>query len=110
MKRLALISVRSSSLRCALKLRLTSWILVGTFVVGVREMHHIVCIVFDRKDPDSRRRAHWLLTTLIDDAAKRGWGEYRTHLSVMDQIAKTYSFNGGAQMKLNEKIKEALDP
>lgn len=46
---------------------------LGTFVVGMREMHHIVCIVFDRKDPDSRRRAHWLITTLIEDAAARGW-------------------------------------
>ncbi|KAK6439927.1 hypothetical protein LTR95_003862, partial [Oleoguttula sp. CCFEE 5521] len=83
---------------------------IGTFVVGMREMHHIVCIVFDRKDPDSRRRAHWLIKTLINDAAKRGWGEYRTHLSVMDQIADTYSFNDHAQMKLNDKIKAALDP
>ncbi|KAK4541277.1 hypothetical protein LTR36_008193 [Oleoguttula mirabilis] len=83
---------------------------IGTFVVGMREMHHIVCIVFNRKDPSSRKRAHWLIRTLIDDAAKRGWGEYRTHLSVMDQIAGTYSFNDHAQMKLNEKIKEALDP
>lgn len=83
---------------------------IGTFIVGMREMHHIVAIVFNRKDPDSRRRAQWLLKTLIDDAAERGWGEYRTHLSVMDQIAKTYSFNDHAQMKLNETIKEALDP
>ncbi|KAI4716268.1 FAD-linked oxidase-like protein [Aureobasidium sp. EXF-10727] len=83
---------------------------IGTFVVGMREMHHIVCIVFNRKDADSRRRAHWLIKTLIDDAAKRGWGEYRTHLSVMDQIAETYSFNDNAQMKLNDKIKAALDP
>ena len=81
---------------------------IGTFVVGMREMHHIVCIVFNRKDPDSRRRAHWLITTLIDDAAKRGWGEYRTHLAVMDQIAKTYNFNDNAQMKLNEKIKSGV--
>lgn len=73
-------------------------------------MHHIVCIIFDRKDPDSRRRAHWLIRTLIDDAAARGWGEYRTHLAVMDQIAQTYSFNDHAQLRLNEKIKEALDP
>lgn len=83
---------------------------IGTFVVGMREMHHIVCIIFDRKDPDSRRRAHWLISTLIDDAAKKGWGEYRTHIAMMDQIAQTYSFNDNAQMKLNEKIKECLDP
>ena len=83
---------------------------IGTFVVGMREMHHIVCLVFNRLDPDSCRRAHSLISTLIDDAAKKGWGEYRTHLALMDQIAQTYNFNGNAQMKLNETIKNALDP
>jgi hypothetical protein len=28
----------------------------------------------------------------------------------MDQIAKTYSFNDHAQLKLIQRIKEALDP
>jgi hypothetical protein len=28
----------------------------------------------------------------------------------MDQIAGTYNFNDNAQMKLNEEIKNALDP
>lgn len=28
----------------------------------------------------------------------------------MDQIAETYNFNDNAQMKLNDKIKAALDP
>ena len=83
---------------------------IGTFVVGMREMHHIVCIVFDRKDRESRRKAHWLIKTLIDDAAELGWGEYRTHLAMMDQIANTYSFNDHAQLKLNQKIKDTLDP
>lgn len=80
------------------------------FVVGMREMHHIVCIVFDRKDPHSKKKAHWLIKTLIADCAAYGWGEYRTHLALMDQIAETYNFNDNAQMKLNEKIKNALDP
>jgi hypothetical protein len=83
---------------------------IGTFVVGMREMHHIVCIVFDRKNAESRRKAFWLISTLIKDAAERGWGEYRTHLSMMDQIAETYSFNDHAQGRLNQKIKDALDP
>lgn len=73
-------------------------------------MHHIVCIVFDRKDAASKRRAHTLIRTLIADAAAEGWGEYRTHLALMDQIAATYGFNDHAQMKLNETIKNALDP
>lgn len=83
---------------------------IGTFVVGMREMHHIVCIVFNRKDPQQRQNAFRLIQTLIDDAAKLGWGEYRTHLALMDQIAGTYNFNDNAQMKLNETIKNALDP
>ena len=36
--------------------------------------------------------------------------EYRTHLALMDQIASTYSFNDNAQLKLNARIKNALDP
>lgn len=73
-------------------------------------MHHIVCLVFDRLDPESCHRAHALISQLIDDAAKKGWGEYRTHLALMDQIAQTYNFNGNAQMYLNTTIKNALDP
>jgi hypothetical protein len=76
----------------------------------MREMHHIVCIVFNRKDLGSKKRALSLVQTLIKDAAEKGWGEYRTHLALMDQIANTYNFNGNALMKLNEKIKNALDP
>ncbi|KAL3417591.1 vanillyl-alcohol oxidase [Phlyctema vagabunda] len=83
---------------------------IGTFVVGLREMHHIVCIVYDRYDKAKRDKAHWLIRTLIQDCAEHGWGEYRTHLALMDQIAETYSFNDNAQMKLNEQIKNALDP
>jgi FAD/FMN-containing dehydrogenase len=69
-----------------------------------------VCIVFDRENPASKRAAHQLIRTLIADCAAHGWGEYRTHLALMDQIAETYNFNDNAQMKLNEKIKNALDP
>ncbi|KAH7018615.1 uncharacterized protein B0I36DRAFT_277263 [Microdochium trichocladiopsis] len=83
---------------------------IGTFIIGMREMHHIVCLVFDRKDPESCKKAHWVISTLIDDAAERGWGEYRTHLALMDKVAQTYSFNDNAQMKLNRAIKQALDP
>ena len=83
---------------------------IGIFVVGMREMHHIVCIVFNRSSADSRRQAHWLIWTLITDCVAHGWGEYRTHLALMDQIANTYNFDDNAQMKLNDMIKNALDP
>jgi len=47
---------------------------------------------------------------LIRDCAKEGYGEYRTHILFADQVAGTYSWNNQALMKLNESIKDALDP
>lgn len=51
----------------------------------------------------------WLIKTLIADCAKEGWGEYRTHLAVMDQIMDTYSCCDGVFRKFNETIKNAVD-
>ncbi|KKY19054.1 putative aryl-alcohol oxidase [Diplodia seriata] len=82
----------------------------GTFTIGMREMHHIVCLVFDREDPGQRERALRLIRTLIDDCAAHGWGEYRTHLALMDQIADTYSWNDHALLRLSERLKDAVDP
>ncbi|ETS86927.1 Vanillyl-alcohol oxidase [Pestalotiopsis fici W106-1] len=83
---------------------------IGTFTIGMREMHHIVCLVFDRKSPEQREKMHKLIRTLIDDCAAHGWGEYRTHLALMDQIADTYSWNDHALLKFSEKLKDAIDP
>ncbi|KAK4182619.1 hypothetical protein QBC35DRAFT_546643 [Podospora australis] len=80
------------------------------FCVGLREMHLIVEIVFDRDDADEKKRALACLRDMVDEAAKQGYGEYRTHLVLMDQVAGTYGFNDGALGKFNEKLKDALDP
>ncbi|RFU35028.1 hypothetical protein B7463_g1275, partial [Scytalidium lignicola] len=80
------------------------------FCVGLREMHLIVEIVFDKTDPKARKAADDCLREMIDDAAKEGYGEYRTHLVLMDQVASTYSWNDNALMKFNERLKDALDP
>ncbi|KAI1172187.1 vanillyl alcohol oxidase [Nemania sp. FL0916] len=84
--------------------------LLPAFIVGLREMHLIVEIVFDRNDSARRKAALDCLRAMIDDAAACGYGEYRTHLVLMDQIAGTYNWNDGALMKFNEKLKDALDP
>jgi len=80
------------------------------FIIGMREMHNIVCIVYNRKDPGERARALAVIRQLIDECAAQGWGEYRTHLALMDQIAGTYSFNDNALMRLSETLKDAIDP
>ncbi|KAL8407704.1 hypothetical protein RB594_006515 [Gaeumannomyces avenae] len=83
---------------------------MGILSVGLREMHNVICVVFDRENADMRRRAQWLVRTVIKDCADNGWGEFRTHISLMDQVAMTYDFNDNALMRLNETIKNALDP
>jgi len=84
--------------------------LLGYQPVSLTSTDHIVCIAFNREDPESKRKAHWLIKTLIADCAEHGWGEYRTHLALMDQIAETYNWNHNALMRFNETVKNALDP
>ncbi|PQE18996.1 Vanillyl-alcohol oxidase protein [Rutstroemia sp. NJR-2017a WRK4] len=80
------------------------------FVVEMREMHHIVCIVFDKKSRESKKKALWVIRTLIQEFKERGWGVYRAHLACMDQVAEMYDWNDGALMKFNEQMKNSLDP
>jgi hypothetical protein len=47
---------------------------------------------------------------MIDDAAALGYGEYRTHLALMDQVAGTYNWNNNVLMKFNNTLKDTLDP
>jgi hypothetical protein len=81
-----------------------------TMCVAGREMHYIANIVYDRSDPDAKRRATGLMRDMISAAAKEGYGEYRTHLLFADQVAESYSWNNGALRKFNESIKDTLDP
>ena len=83
---------------------------MGVFIVGWREMHHIYTLAFDKNDPEKKQRAYGLFDILIREAAAAGYGEYRTHLAFMDQIAATYNWNDNSLARLNNKLKDALDP
>ena len=83
---------------------------MSVFAIGWREMHHVVLLVYDRRDPEMKRRAHELFGVLVREAAAAGYGEYRTHISFMDQIAATYSWNDNALLKFNQTLKDAIDP
>ncbi|KAL2272124.1 hypothetical protein FJTKL_08091 [Diaporthe vaccinii] len=84
--------------------------LFPAFIVGLREMHLIVELVYDRHSPSSRAAALACLRAMVDDAAALGYGEYRTHLALMDQVAGTYGWGGGALGRFNERVKDCLDP
>jgi 4-cresol dehydrogenase (hydroxylating) len=82
----------------------------GGFTAGERYLNHISMILFDRNDTDMTRRARELFKTLVREAAANGYGEYRTHVNYYDDVANTYDFNGNAITRLNERVKDALDP
>lgn len=48
--------------------------------------------------------------TLLDIGAQHGWGEYRCHPEFQDQAMGLYSYNNNSLLRLNEVIKDAIDP
>lgn len=76
----------------------------------MREILLIVNMVFDRGDPAERTNAFNCMRGMVDDAAAEGYGEYRIHLLLADQVAGTYSWNNNALMRFHEQIKDTLDP
>ncbi len=83
---------------------------LSVFAIGWRELHHVIELIFDRRDPEEKRKAYEVFGILVREAAEAGYGEYRTHLSFMDQVAKTYSWNDHAQLRFQQALKDALDP
>lgn len=73
-------------------------------------MYVIVNMVYDRGNPVSKANAYRCMRGMIKDAAEAGFGEYRTHLLLSDQVAGTYSWNNNALMRFHESIKDTLDP
>lgn len=82
----------------------------GTFYVNDRYVTNINLMLYDRDDARMTGQVRKLFDALVKDAAAHGYGEYRTHLSYMDQVAQTFDFNDHALLRLNERIKDALDP
>ena len=83
---------------------------LSVFAIGWRELHHVIELIFDRRDPEEKRKAYEVFGIMVREAAEAGYGEYRTHISFMDQVAKTYSWNDHAQLKFQQTLKDALDP
>lgn len=77
------------------------------------KMRHVVVINalrFNRDDELMTRQTKEAFAKLIDDAAEKGYGEYRTHLDWMDHVARSYNYNNNALLRFNERIKDAVDP
>jgi len=80
------------------------------FIIGLREMHHICLFLYDTQDGRARQETLDLTRQLINEAAADGYGEYRTHNALMDDVMATFNWGDGALLSFHEQIKDVLDP
>ncbi len=62
------------------------------------------------RDVETNKKNRAVFNRLIELAAERGWGEYRTAPVFQDAVMSTYSFNNHALLRFHETLKDAVDP
>jgi 4-cresol dehydrogenase (hydroxylating) len=82
----------------------------ASFTISGRFATNINMLMYDRDNEQQIANIRKLFNALITQTARAGYGEYRTHLGWMDPVNATFNFNDHAQRRLNEKVKDALDP
>src|SRR5690606_34015321 len=82
----------------------------GSFAFGERHLTNVNAMIFNKDDPAMMAKVDPFFRQLVVDAKAQGDGEYRRHLDYMDLVAQTYDWNGGSLWRLNETVKDALDP
>ena len=61
-------------------------------------------------EPEFNRQSMRLAKDWIAESAAHGWGAYRVHNALMEDARAAYSFNNHSQLRLNEIVKDAIDP
>lgn len=80
---------------------------VAEYIIGWREGHHIIDLLFDKTNAEETVRADQCFDELLTEFSERGWGSYRTNIAYMDKVADTF---GPVKKDVNQRIKRALDP
>lgn len=62
------------------------------------------------KDRERNKALRENVTEIIRICADHGWGEYRCPPAFQDAVMDSYSFNDNILRRVNERIKDALDP
>ena len=83
---------------------------IGMFGLGKRAIVTVADIIYDRDNADMVHRSRALFADLCREGAKIGVGVYRAHITFMDDAAGMLTYNDNALMRLNRKVKAALDP
>lgn len=82
----------------------------GSFALAERHITNVNQVLFNKDDPEMVSRVDQFFNALVSDAKEQRYGEYRAHIDYMDLIADSYDFNNHALLRLNERVKNALDP
>jgi 4-cresol dehydrogenase (hydroxylating) len=82
----------------------------ASFAMGERSLTNVNQILFDKDNVAMVARVDRFFRALVADSSAKGYGEYRTHIDYMDLVAGAYDFNDHALRRLNERVKDALDP
>jgi 4-cresol dehydrogenase (hydroxylating) len=83
---------------------------LGMLNSGHRGLILNAVMLFNKNDAEMTRRGRELYSALAQEGAVSGYGDYRAHISFMDEAAAMYTFNDHALRRLNERVKDALDP
>ncbi len=80
---------------------------VGEFIVGWRDMHHVIDVLYDRTSEEETKRANACFNELLDEFEKEGYAVYRVNTAFQERVANSY---GPVKRSVERKIKRALDP
>ena len=80
------------------------------FYCEARVFRFVNTLVFRKNDPKEMLKVRELFSVLIRKLAEQGYGEYRTHIAYMEQVARTFDHNNHAMLKFQETLKDAIDP
>jgi 4-cresol dehydrogenase (hydroxylating) len=71
---------------------------------------HISALVFDTNDEEQTRAAYDTYAAMVVELARAGYPVYRTNIQHMDLVAEQFDWGDHAQLRLNQKLKDLLDP
>src|SRR5665213_599740 len=71
---------------------------------------HISALIFDTNDEQQTRAAYDTYAEMVVELAQAGYPVYRTNIQHMDLVAEQFDWGDHAQMRLNERLKDLLDP
>jgi 4-cresol dehydrogenase (hydroxylating) len=83
---------------------------IGMFGVGNRALIMVADLIYNRDDADMVARCRSLFRTVCEDLADIGVGLYRSHVTFMDDAVKMHTWGDHALPRLNDRLKDLLDP